>query len=103
MREELRAMIESHLRTRQTHLKAILADDFTGDRLVAVLGWAATVLEEEANELEAQKAHEEALLALRDLAACFWTEFVNEASAMGDIEIVADDRLGLRVIEGGKS
>jgi hypothetical protein len=103
MRENLRDMIEAHLRTRQTQLKTILNDDFTGERLVAVLGWAANVLEDEANELESDDRHPEAVIALRDLAACFWSEFVNEAAAHGDVEIVADQALGLRVIKGGKS
>jgi hypothetical protein len=103
MRENLRDMIEAHLRTRQTHLKTILNDDFTGDRLVAVLGWAANVLEDEANELESDDRHTEAVIAFRDLAACFWSEFVNEAAEHGDVAIVADQALGLRVIKGGKS
>lgn len=103
MDKKLLEYFEASLRVRRRHLNVIMDNSFDGDRTTALFGWVASVLDDESDELEMRGASEETVEALRDLASCFWHEFIDCAAHLGsDVMLIAEQNLGLRVIEGDK-
>jgi MoxR-like ATPase len=94
---------------RREHLLRICADTFAGDRPAAVIGWAAALLDDAAEDARVEGASETALLPLLDLSAQLWTAFVDR---IAEVDPEFDDKVpgehtherpNLRLISGGAS